>query len=221
LENIHGDEVPSDIFISVGFGEDGTVGGSSGCNSYSAQYQVDEDKITIGPAASTLMACPEPVMQFETAYMQALGSAASYKLDGGSLILLDENGEAALVFEALEEVSLEGTSWEVISYNNGRGGVVSVINGTGLTAEFGEDGQLRGSAGCNDYNASYQIDGKAISIGPAASTRKFCAEPDGVMDQEAEYLAALETAARYEIENDLMDMYTEDGARMGTFSLKR
>jgi len=36
--------------------EDGTVAGSSGCNSYNGTYQIDADSMTIGPLASTLMA---------------------------------------------------------------------------------------------------------------------------------------------------------------------
>jgi heat shock protein HslJ len=126
-----------------------------------------------------------------------------------------------LVFEPQEGISLEGTTWEVISYNNGKGGVVSVITGTEISAEFGEDGQLSGSACCNNYTASYKVVGKEIQIGPAAATRKFCAEPEGMMEQEAAYLAGLETAARFEIENDRMDMYTEEGSRVGTFRLLR
>jgi len=219
LVSTAGNDMPSDIYISASFGEDGSLGGSSGCNNYSAQYQVDGDRISIGPAASTLMACPEPVMALESAYMQALGSAAGYKLDGENLILVDGNGEALLVFEPQAEVSLEGTVWEVISYNNGTGGVVSVVIGTKISAEFGESGQLSGSAGCNNYTASYEVDGENIKIGPAAATRKFCAEPERIMEQEGQYLAALEMAARFEIENDRMDMYTEVGSRVGTFKM--
>ncbi len=122
LVNLAGEELLPDTNISASFGDDGRVGGSSGCNSYSAQYKVDGDVITIGPASTTLMACPEPVMQLESAYMQALGSAVSYKLEGANLVLLDENGEPLLVFEPHEEISLEGSAWEVISYNNGKGG---------------------------------------------------------------------------------------------------
>ena len=61
---------------------------------------------------------------------------------------------------------------------------------------------MAGSAGCNQYNAGYTLgpDAGAISISPAASTRMFCSEPAGVMEQEAEFLAALQSAARYRIE---------------------
>ncbi len=40
--------------------ESGTVGGSTGCNSYSAPYSVDGDSLEIGQIASTLMGCLPP-----------------------------------------------------------------------------------------------------------------------------------------------------------------
>ena len=69
--------------------------------------------------------------------------------------------------------------------------MVSTIIGTEITAVFAEDGTLSGSAGCNNYTSSYESDDVQIKIGPAASTRMFCAEPEGSMDQESQYLAAL------------------------------
>ena len=218
LNSINGEAVLPNTNISADFGEDGSLGGSSGCNSYSAQYELDGDRITIGPAATTLMACPEPIMEQESAYMSALASVASYALEDDNLVLLDDKGGTLLVFEPQEEVSLEGTAWEVISYNNGKEAVVSVIIGTEMTAEFGADGILSGFSGCNNYNASYELDEENINIGPAASTRKYCPEPEGVMEQEGQFLAALETAARYEIENDRLDMFTEESSWVGIFN---
>ena len=55
-------------------------------------------------------------------------------------------------------------------------------------------GRLTGSAGCNTYNATFTIDGGAIEITPPATTRKICPEPEGVMEQETAYLAALASA---------------------------
>jgi heat shock protein HslJ len=76
---------------------------------------------------------------------------------------------------------------------------------------------LSGSAGCNNYNATYEVDGDNISIGPAAATRMFCPEPDGIIEQEVQYLAALETASTYLIEVDKMEMRTAEGALAATF----
>ena len=84
--------------------------------------------------------------------------------------------------------------------------------GTEITAVFAEDGTLSGSAGCNNYTTTYTVDGDNITIGMGASTMMFCAEPEGVMDQEAQYLAALETAATYTITGDKLELRTADGA---------
>jgi hypothetical protein len=88
--------------------------------------------------------------------------------------------------------------------------------GTEITAEF-IDGTVSGSAGCNSYSASYELDGNHISLGPAATTRMFCGEPEGVMDQENQYLAALQSAATYEINADVLEMFDGEGTRMVTY----
>ena len=108
-------------------------------------------------------------------------------------------------------------TWQLLSYNNGKEAVVSVLNGTEITAIFGEDGGLSGFAGCNNYSSAYEVDGDAITIGPAAATRKFCAEPEGTMEQEAAYLAALETAASFRIEGDSLELRAEDGALVADY----
>jgi heat shock protein HslJ len=82
---------------------------------------------------------------------------------------------------------------------------------------FGADGMMSGSAGCNNYTGGYTVDGSNIKIGPLASTRKLCSTPEGVMEQEAQFLAALETAATYRIDGDRMEMRTTDDALAATF----
>jgi heat shock protein HslJ len=64
-----------------------------------------------------------------------------------------------------------------------------------IDAVVGDDGRLSGTAGCNRYSAACTRNGGEISIGAPVATRMHCAEPAGVMEQEAEYLAALERAA--------------------------
>ena len=47
--------VAADVDTSIIFGEDGTISGNVGCNSFGGDYKVDGDKITFGPISSTLM----------------------------------------------------------------------------------------------------------------------------------------------------------------------
>ncbi|MEN8175579.1 MAG: META domain-containing protein [Pseudomonadota bacterium] len=108
--------------------------------------------------------------------------------------------------------SLAGTAWEVTAYNNGEQTLVSVPGGMRITANFGEDGRVTGSAGCNRYFASYEASDEIITIGMPGATRRLCAEPKGIMDQEAFYLAALKSAARFRLEGDRLELRTKEEA---------
>jgi heat shock protein HslJ len=209
----------SGILVTLQFGTDGSASGSDGCNDYSTTYTVNGSNIRFGtPIASTMMACPEPVMNQATAYTQMLGAANTYEVASNHLNLRD--GRQVIATFVAESQALGGTAWQVIAYNNGRDAVVSVIIGTEITAEFGTDGEIAGNAGCNDYFASYQTDGESIAFGPVGATQRTCAAPPGVMEQEGEYLAALQSAATYQVEGNTMQLRMADGATAVQLSRK-
>jgi heat shock protein HslJ/LysM repeat protein len=216
LTTLNGSEPLPETSITASFEQDGVLSGSDGCNRYNAAYQIAGDQLTITPGAGTMMACPEPIMKQATDYIAALASATAYQMQADTLALSDADGNVVATFTA-QPSSLGGTSWVVLSYNNGKQAVVSVIVGTELTALFGEDGALSGSAGCNNYTGSYQVDDQNISIGPLATTRMMCSEPEGIMEQESQYLAALESAATYRMEGDGLELRTADGALAAAF----
>ncbi len=127
----------------------GTVSGSAGCNRYNAPYTVDGNKIQIGLGMSTMMACPPPIMDQEAAYLANLQAAASYKIAGDQLTLANAKGSTVLTFKAEIPISLTDGVWVMTLYNNGKQAVVGALADTEVTAVFGADGQLSGSAGCN------------------------------------------------------------------------
>lgn len=191
---------------------DGQANGNTGCNNYFGSYTLDGDSLSFGPMGATMMACPEPQANQEQAFLAGLENVASYAIVGNQLHLLNADGEIIMAFEPQVSVSLTGAVWSATSVNNGNQAVVSLVNGSEITAIFGEDGTLSGSAGCNNYSTTYTVDGDSITIGMAASTMMFCGEPEGVMEQETQYLAALETAATYTISADRLELRTADGA---------
>lgn len=194
------------------------VAGSGGCNRYTGTFTASGQKLTVQVGGTTMMYCPpEELMAQEAEYLAALGRAASYKVSDNQLQVSGEDGAVLLTYAALEAKPLAGTNWGLMTYNNGKGAVTSALAGTDITAVFGDGGNLSGSAGCNSYNANYEVDGLKISIGPAATTRMACAEPEGIMEQEAAYLAALQTAARYEITGDELVLLNGEGARAAEF----
>ena len=67
---------------------------------------------------------------------------------------------------------------------------------------------MTGSAGCNNYFGPYQASGTNITIQPPAATSQACAEPEGVMEQEAQFLSALPTAATFRLDGDSLELRT-------------
>ena len=97
---------------------------------------------------------------------------------------------------------IEDTVWELESYGE-KGNLQSVIQDTEITAEFvSSKGTVEGSAGCNSYSGSYEVEDSQLSIpGPIAATEMYCMEPEGVMDQEQQYLEILQAAESYSVED--------------------
>ena len=202
----------SDAAPSATFTAD-TVGGSTGCNRFTASYTVDGDAMEIGKIASTRMACPPPADAVERAYLAALGRVAAWHQDGSKLVLVDDEHNELLRYE---EASPLG-DWEVTAFLRGDA-VTSPLSGTTITARFADDGTLTGSSGCNTYQTAFTLGRGSIEIEPPAATQKACAEPEGVMDQEAAYLAALPTAVGYRVDGGSLALVSADGTYVASYT---
>lgn len=193
--------------------ESGRISGNGGCNSYGGQYVADGNNLIIRDVVSTLMFCGENVSDQESNYLANLQSAKSYNVSGNLLRIADSNGTVVLTYSVVQPVSLTGTEWDMLSYNNGKGGLVSALADTKITALFSEEGELTGSAGCNSYSTSYEVSDSTIEIFPAATTRMYCSVPEGIMEQENEYLTALQSAASYEIQGKELVLFDANNTR--------
>ncbi len=213
LTKLPGRELVQNTEITLSF-ESGKVSGSDGCNRFHSGYVAQGDALTIDPrVASTSAACPQPFMEQASAFMKALVGTRSATVDAGQLSLLHESGALLATFRA-QPTELAGTRWDVRGYNNGRGGVTSLIKETSLTLEFAAGGSLSGTAGCNRFTAAYTVNGKRMLIGAAAATRRLCAEPEGVMEQETRFLKALEGTHLARFEGNRLELRSESGSLM-------
>lgn len=188
--------------------ERGRIQGTDGCNRFQTSYSAQGGKMQIGGnILSTKMACEEPVMRQAEALLGSLTKVAGYWRDARRLVLLDADGNAlATLREQRQE--LAASSWRVTAYNNGKQGVVSVLGDSDIRVHFGAGGALSGSAGCNAFNAIYATSGQGIKISRLAATKKMCARPRGIMEQEAQFLKALETAAIWILDGDRLELRT-------------
>jgi heat shock protein HslJ len=186
-----------------------------GCNQLVGGYVIDGDRVRVDALAGTMKACAPPVMAVETAFKAALRGTLRFQVEGDGLTLAAESdSEPSMTFAAAPPPRLEGITWTVSGYNNGRQAVVSPLSGTTLTLTF-RDGSVNGRAGCNTFRATYSRDGNHLTIGAVAATRKTCAAA-GVMQQEREFLAALESSSTWTIDRGVLDVQRADGARVLT-----
>lgn len=195
--------------------EGGRLQAFGGCNRMAGAYSLAADRLRIGPLAGTMMACPQAQMQVENAFRTALAGDFAATVEDGRLRLAQ--GSVTLTFVAEPPPRVDGVTWTVTGYNNGRQAVVSPLAGTTLTLSF-DGGSVVGQAGCNGFRATAVIGDGRLDIGPIAATRKTC-PGEGVMEQERQFLAALESAKTWTIERGMLDVHRADGERVLTASV--
>ena len=96
--------LPQNVEVTLSF-EAGRISGNSACNRYSAPIRDGEHggDIIIGQAMVTRKTCPDPVMEIELHYLDALSLVTAFSFQAGSLALNGETAEGtpfSMLFEA-------------------------------------------------------------------------------------------------------------------------
>lgn len=96
---------------------------------------------------------------------------------------------------------LTDNKWFLSSYGE-QTNQITLLTGTAITATFDKDkSEIRGSSGCNTYFASYEVKGSKLSIIQIAHTEMGCISPEGVMEQEQDFLALLASAESFKVDD--------------------
>jgi len=82
--------------------------------------------------------------------------------------------------------------------------------GRTVTLNFEAETQVSGSAGCNSYGGQYQIQDGKITFGQIVHTMMACADTQ-VMQQEQEYLQALQTTSEYTLSGGQLTITYDSG----------
>ena len=97
---IDDEALPEDVDLQIQFDVDGSIKGHSGCNRFFGSLQKSESGIEVSPLGSTRMACPEPVMNRETAFLDAVQKMKDFRIGDSEMSLLDEDGNVLASFVA-------------------------------------------------------------------------------------------------------------------------
>jgi len=98
-EEVAGQPVVGGAEPSLSVAADGKVNGNTGCNGYFGSVIIDGEAMAFGNLGATRKACPEPTMSQEDRLLRALDSTRGYRLQDGSLMLLDGAGGTLVRFK--------------------------------------------------------------------------------------------------------------------------
>lgn len=90
------DAPPSPITLAFN-AEEKRVSGFTGCNRFSANYQLDAQEISFGPLMATEMACATG-MSSETKFLNAMRDVTAYAFVGNTLTLYNAHAHEILRF---------------------------------------------------------------------------------------------------------------------------
>ena len=86
-----------DVETSINFNEDGTFGGSVGCNSFGSDYKVAGDQVTFGSIVSTMMFCNEISTQESAVLAILTDKTVNFTVNGDELTFTSADGASVIV----------------------------------------------------------------------------------------------------------------------------
>ena len=110
----------------------------------------------------------------------------------------------------LPRADLINTRWQLSALGN------EILDPASQQAPYltlDSEGKVRGHAGCNGLNGSYQHDDDSLSFGAIATTRKAC--PD--MEGEQAFLQALKASRQFRIDGELLTLFDANNQPLAGF----
>lgn len=99
-----GGKVAPDLEMTLAF-EDGRAVGSGGCNRFFATVESEAPgSLAFSATGTTMMACPEPVMEAESRYLATLSAASRYSFLAGRLVIGCDTAEGPVNLEFTRSV---------------------------------------------------------------------------------------------------------------------
>jgi heat shock protein HslJ len=98
LEDLGGAVVLDRVEATLEFPEEGRAAGNGTCNRFFGTIEIKGETISLGPLASSRMACAEPIGNQEAKYLEALQGAERFTLDGATLSIYSKGMEKPLRF---------------------------------------------------------------------------------------------------------------------------
>jgi heat shock protein HslJ len=161
---------------------DDQLGIEAGCNHLSGSYELDGDRLVVGPIGGTEMGCPQPLMDQDAWLAGVLAGESRLRLVEDDLTLT--SGEVVIELTDRETVSpdlpLTDTRWFLDSLLEGDA-VSSVPGGVRATLVV-RDGRASVDAGCNSMGWDVEVDGDTITFANGTTTDMGCPDDTATVE---------------------------------------
>lgn len=231
LRSTDGQEPRDGSVPTVRFEADKKVFWYDGCQNFEGEYFVTENDISVPGYGIVDMDCLKPGA-FEDpegpCVVGCFGPEGDYRLRDGLLEIRTEAGESTSILEPLsegEDPEQRGTPWE-LQYFEENGEKIPVVGEAPITVTFDRgtlrrEGVVFGSAGCNDYRATYQYPTRhntfeRIVVADPVSTRRACPKSQRLAAQEQRFLTVIGDLGEYpSVSMDgHLELETRDGRKL-------
>ena len=215
--------------VTLVFLDDYRAAGVAACRDYFATYGASEGRIGfpwMSMVGSSYVSCSDEIRSQEGRFTTDLSRARDYSVDkdeGSSRLMIRTSRGKTLTFEPLLPAveSIADGNWVLkafVKVHVTESGmrllrVTNPLQGPEITMSFREGG-VSGSAGCNSYSTQHSIGDAEIAFTSPRVTRRVCATPDGVMQQETRFLNLLPSLTKFHIYGERLFIYAEDGRAM-------
>lgn len=181
---------------------------SGGCNTGTADYDVQDGVLLVQAMATTEMACEQPLMDLDAEVAALLTGKPTVRLSGDDLTISGGGKVLRLVDSrvATPDRPLEDTLWivtTVLNADTATGG----FGGTNATVKF-VDGNVQVFAGCNRGGGAATIGATAIEFGDIATTKMACPQPQ--MELEMAVRIVLQGSVTYRIDGNQLTLLNGD-----------
>lgn len=188
------------------------VGGSTGCNHFGAEVDIDGDTLDVSEVTQTLRGCSAEGTRFENRLLQILDGRLTAVLSDRpeTLTLTGDDGDR-ITFTAESPRPLRGIRWTVTGLT---------VDGTSRSLPAGADGRahfrldrdgtVHGSLGCNTFTAKAAVHGSTIDFRGLTATEKAC--PEAVMTVEERIRTVLSGTVTYHRGHESLSLRRASGA---------